>query len=442
MGSYKPRRAAPRSRGVQGLNEYAYAVAVKVVLLGVSVLESVAVARYLGPTLKGQLAYEISLISALCVVISFGLFDSYAFYRRRLADDSELDGFRQDFVSILVILYCGLLLVACIVLAVLSLAGSGGSLVVRLAILTLLWSFSLNVGYVFLIEKPNVRNSVFMFVALAEAAYMLVVWFVAPKNYWIGLSSQILIQVLQAGFSLWFLRVRIRWPRHLGSLLWKYLRFGFFPMVAVLLTTLNYSLDVLMLRHSGGVSVAAIGIYSLGAALSDKVMSIGDAVREVLTSRLGRGAGPGETASVMRQTFAVMLVCSMFIIALGKPFFELFYGHAYNGSYVICCVCVIGTSLMVFFKLIAQYNVAIGKQQMTVWLLGGALLVNVGLNLIFIPMWGTLGAAFATSLSYGLCAAMFLVYFSVVTGIPVRGCVVLRADDVRSALSRLKGSRQ
>ena len=159
-------------------------------------------------------------------------------------------------------------------------------------------------------------------------------------------------------------------------------------MVSVLLTTLNYRVDIVLLSNSVSVGAASVGVYSVGMALADKATTVADSMREVLASRLAAGRGAGEVARVMRMTFALTLLVGFLIVLLGSPFFDLLYGEAFDGAYWVTVVTLGGTVWMVFFKMIAQYNVLMKRQVVNASLLLVGVVVNVVLNLALIPLLG------------------------------------------------------
>ena len=85
---------------------------------------------------------------------------------------------------------------------------------------------------------------------------------------------------------------------------------------------------------------------------------------------------------------------------------------------------------MVFFKMIAQYNVVNKKQIINVIMLSVSVLVNIVLNILLIPKYGIIGAAIASIIGYFICAIVFVVYFSKVSSIPIREIVFLTKDDL------------
>src|SRR5690606_30916785 len=119
--------------------------------------------------------------------------------------------------------------------------------------------------------------------ATTEMLLALILWWWAPKEYSLGIGAVILVEALRAIYF----TIAMRFPFRIKGT-WAHfielIRFGTLPMIAVLLTTVNYKVDVLILGNMSGVSAASIGVYAVGMALAEKATTVSDAMREVLAS--------------------------------------------------------------------------------------------------------------------------------------------------------------
>lgn len=416
--------------------EYLVGILSRLLLVAAGLVQTIAISRYLGPGLKGELAFDLSVISVLTVVFSFGLFDAYAYFRRRAVSESQdLDQYRQAFAGVVLLIYISLAVAAIIgVLASLAL-GSTWAKPALYALSTPLWAFSLVSSYIMLIENPNRRNRAFVVAAVIDMTLALGLLLTSPRYF---TAAFLAAAAVEAGKAVYFgfasfrgAAIRKVSVRQIGGLL----KFGFFPMLSVLLTTMNYRVDVLMLGLSGQVSMAAIGVYSVGMALAEKSMAVSDSMREVLTSRLAAGRGPGEVAVVIRVCLALTLAVAAAMVGLGDPFFRLLYGGDFADAYGVTVVVLMGTVWMVFFKMISQYNVLQGRQAVNAGLLAIGVGVNVAANWALIPLLGVMGSAVATALSYCLCGVMFILDFRAKAHVRIRDLFLLRRSDL-SALWR------
>ena len=214
------------------------------------------------------------------------------------------------------------------------------------------------------------------------------------------------------------------------------MKFGFFPMLSLLMTTLNYRVDVLMLN--GHVADAAIGVYSVGVLLAERIWMIPDAMKGVMVSKITKGKDANETAYVIRVCNTVCLFLIVGIVALGKPFLDFVFGPEYNGAYQITLILLAGVFSMIYYKLIAAYNIAMGKQFISFVLLTIVVICNVIANLILIPRMGIYGAGLASVVSYAICSMLFILYFNKETGIKFSNMLFLKKGELDRFLKSLK----
>ena len=70
-----------------------------------------------------------------------------------------------------------------------------------------------------------------------------------------------------------------------------------------------------------------------------------------------------------------------------------------------------------------------------------AMVVNIGLNILWIPKHGMLGAAWSSAISYGVQSAAMILFFLRITGVPFRKLIIPERKDIeiyRGILRRLR----
>ena len=97
-----------------------------------------------------------------------------------------------------------------------------------------------------------------------------------------------------------------------------------------------------------------------------------------------------------------------------------------------------GTIAISYFKLIAQYNIVNKRQILNVAMLSAAIVTDVVFNLLFIPLWGINGAAFATGLGNLVCGLVFVIWFVRRTHIPAGEMIVPQKKDIDAVKRLLK----
>ena len=101
-----------------------------------------------------------------------------------------------------------------------------------------------------------------------------------------------------------------------------------------------------------------------------------------------------------------------------------------------------GVLSMNYYKMIAGYNVVMGKQVISFWLLTVSVVANIVANLFLIPIWGIYGAGLASVISYAVCAVLFIVYFCRTTKIPFTNMLFINREEYRKLKARFLKKRK
>ena len=96
---------------------------------------------------------------------------------------------------------------------------------------------------------------------------------------------------------------------------------------------------------------------------------------------------------------------------------------------------------MSYFKIIGTLLLAQGKKYVYLFMLTGSVVANILTNLITIPLWGKMGAAVSSVVSYTVAGGLFLAYYVRMYGVPVRDVFLFKPEEIamlRGKLSRVK----
>lgn len=403
-------------------NEYVFSTITRIVAIIIAMLQSIIVARFLGAELKGINAYISSITSVGSIVITFGFHHAYPYYRKKLGKD----GFYQDYISTVSIVYIIYIIIGIAATSLLTLKYE-----LRIAfILIPLFGYSKILDYVTLVEFPNKRNKWTTIISVIDIIYVVCLYAFAYRSLYWGLSILVFADLIKCVIFIFVLRIRICFHKGLFSTLRSLLSFGFFPMLALLMTTLNYKIDVIMLHHYDCIDDAMIGAYSIGISLSDNVVLIPDTLKGVLVSKLAKGASAEEVAKVSRIGVWSSGFIFLLVTFCGKWAITMFYGEEYVQAYPVVLITAIGVITVVYFKFIAQYNIINNRQKLNVAMLSIAILTDIVLNCLFIPKWGIVGAAMATSIGNMVCGIVFVIYFCGITGISISKMIIPQKNDI------------
>jgi O-antigen/teichoic acid export membrane protein len=173
---------------------------------------------------------------------------------------------------------------------------------------------------------------------------------------------------------------------------------------------LNYSIDILILQQY--VTVDQVGIYSLGVSLSTLLWQIPAVLAPIIFSYGVSTDNPiAFSRRLWKNTWKLMLYLLPFLIILTfiLPFLiPLVYGEAFSESYEVFVYLLFGTYAMIAFKMLNGDLAARGNPTAGLYIFAAGAALNIVLNIILIPKLGIDGAALASSISYTICAGLFI----------------------------------
>jgi|GEM_PF-3388719 len=180
------------------------------------------------------------------------------------------------------------------------------------------------------------------------------------------------------------------------SLLKRAFPFGLFA----LFSTIYLQVDNIMIFHIKGEE--ALGIYGAATRIIIAVCFFTEAFMGTLYPMLSRFFMQDRKKMIVSFQrafwflFITGLPATLGLWRLGKPLVTFLFGVNYHLSGPVLSL----LSLLIFFRFIgnvpATLMTAINRQTTRMWLVIGASVLNIGLNLVLIPRYSYMGAAYAT----------------------------------------------
>jgi len=186
------------------------------------------------------------------------------------------------------------------------------------------------------------------------------------------------------------------------SLFNRNLRYGLRAYAAIFLAFLVIRSDVLLLNYY--LEDEQVGYYFTSVQLIDQFKMLGAVVAGVLMPRLASTDSIKEkfrlNLKVLRTMTLVLSVAGLVVILLAKPIILLLFGKAFLPSVASLRILVVAMIFLSLETVLGQFLAAIGMPMRLVyfWLL--CFLINLVLNIMWIPIYGEIGAAYASVISY------------------------------------------
>lgn len=223
------------------------------------------------------------------------------------------------------------------------------------------------------------------------------------------------------------------------ELLKRMARYGIKFHVAVVASLLIFRADLLIVNHFRGEAEA--GSYSVASQMAMLLMMLPGVIATLIFPRVTAAWGSRDhlTMRATRHTAFVMLVICLMAVpaAFLLPFL---YGSAFVDVPVQLLILLPGVYLVGVESVLVQYFSGTGLPAAIplFWLV--TLLLNVLLNLLFVPTMGARAAAAASTASYALIFLLVAAYFRRKTGNSFSQTFMLRRGELRELFTLGKSS--
>jgi O-antigen/teichoic acid export membrane protein len=192
--------------------------------------------------------------------------------------------------------------------------------------------------------------------------------------------------------------------------------------------------DVLLL--SGLASASAVGVYTVAVTVLALTRIPAEAISQVALPKQAAGEVRDVADVTARAVRLNLLVSAAFVglLMIASPaLIPLVYGQAFAAAVAPLLALGPGVVASSLVRPLEQYLLRLGRPMATTAIGVGALVVNVLLNVALIPVWATVGAGTASSVSYILMVVIELSWFVRSGGVPIRS-LVPGVADIRSML--------
>ncbi len=193
---------------------------------------------------------------------------------------------------------------------------------------------------------------------------------------------------------------------------WKYAILFNLPLIPHYLssTVLNSS-DRIMIDRLVGSEYA--GIYSLAYSLSTLMFVVNSALMQTLEPWLYKSIKSKNYDKIEKLTYpaiSLVAIINLFLIAFAPEVIRIFAPSQYYAAIWIIPPVAMSVYFMFTYPFFATFEFYYEKRIYILFSTLIAAVLNIGLNFIFIPMFGYLAAGYTTLLSYMIYALMHYLY--------------------------------
>jgi O-antigen/teichoic acid export membrane protein len=194
----------------------------------------------------------------------------------------------------------------------------------------------------------------------------------------------------------------------------RMMRYAFRIYIATLLAFLVIRLDLLLVNYYRGAAQA--GIYSVAAAIAAGMCVFPAAVGVNLFPRVARGSHSELSARVFRVVACAYGVGCVAAAPVAGPVISLLYGSRFAQATTLFYWLLPGIFSLGMLTVLAHHFAGRGfpRKAMLVWFVG--LGVNLALNLLLLPKYGTYIAPLSSSVAYSVLLILHVRMFAEESG--------------------------
>lgn len=412
----------------------------KILLIIFGLSTSIITARYLGPEKSGTIASLLVFKELFMTFGSLGIRQSTTYFIGKKIFDEDAIKTAITQIWLISSVFC---IISCYFL-ISNLSDSGDqTFFVILVLLPIPFSLfnSYNSG-VFLgknqIGKFNKINWIPSLIVLILSIILIIIFHLKIKGYLIALIGGPLAISFILLFKNNFINafsLKFNW-----LVIKKMLRLGLIYSIALLIINLNTKLDIILL---GKLSTKyQIGIYAKGANIIQYLWQIPMLLSTIIFARSASSKKDKEFSIKVTQ----LLRLSLIFVGLGLTVLYLFseevivglFGENFKESSQVLNLLLFGVLLLTIFKSMNVDMAGKGKPWVSMKAMIPGLIINVVLNLLWIPEYGANGAALASTISYSTIAVLFLFFYSKETTIPVKDILHFKKSDFDPIIKLVK----
>lgn len=392
----------------------AWLFAEKIIRMFVGLFIGIWIARYLGPDQFGLLNYVISFAAIFGIIGTFGL--DGIIIRELVKDKAKRDIILGTAFWLRVI---GSLLVM-LILVIASYFTSNDSMTNYYILLIAFSSFfnaTIVIDYFFKSEVQS-KNSVKINISMLIISSLLKIIFIVFNFPLIAFVYLVVIEamILAVGY------VSIYSKDNLTIWQWKFdkstaiqmLKDGWPLMISFMMVTIYMQSDIIMIKEL--LNVEGVGVYAAATRLSVAWYFIPSIIASSLFPALINAKKVSESLYYARFTKLLTLMIWMGIaIAIPMTFLSdwlimILYGEAYNGAGIILSIHIWAAVFVFANSAINQWYVNENLQFISMIFTGIGAILNLVLNYLLIPIYGIVGSAIATIISYFIASFLCLLF--------------------------------
>lgn len=421
----------------------------QVLTMLISMLAIIVIARYLGPDGQGNYALIILLPNLLGTLLNFGVGVSAAYYigkeKYPLKDIYKTNVILSNIFSLLS------LLIAIFILFIFKEAFFE-QIPISLLIIVLI-----SVPFIFIrqfllvifqgLQDFKPYNAIMILGKLVNLIAILLLVLVFDLGLYGAIIAFILGEFTSVLIAQYQLSKKYSLSFRSGSMSKRYskdvLIFGAKSHVSNILAFLNYRADIMIISYF--LNPVALGLYTASINIVERLWVVSQAVSAVLFPKISSMTSTKNknelTSAITRIMLFLSLLSGVVLYFCTEWIINLLFGEAYLEATLTFQLLIPGVVLGSVSKVLANYLAGCGRPELNMYASIVVVLLNVGLNIILIPIYGIEGAAISTTVSYVMNFLIKIVIFSMISKLSIHHFLFIKVSDLTKLKKLLRKNK-
>lgn len=192
------------------------------------------------------------------------------------------------------------------------------------------------------------------------------------------------------------------------------LSYGIVYGFALFILQLNYKVDIIIMQQLS--TAVEIGQYTVGVTIAELMWQIPSAVGVVIFSRSANSKNPllfsKGIIKLFRVTCLLSVICGTILFFIAPIIMPIVYGIAFAPSITVLQLILPGIVIMTSAKVLNMDLAGKGKPVISLIAFAPSVLLNIILNIVWVPVYGANGSAMASTVSYSVGSILFVYLYS------------------------------
>lgn len=401
-----------------------------------TIIITVIMARTLGPNGQGIYSVAVLFPSLLLIFLSFGMNSAVVYFlgkdeypRRQVLGTSIIFNFLISILAVLVGIF------------VIFFLGDKFFpdieriyLILSLFLVPLLLFFNLGCQFLLGIQKFEKYN----IISFSQSGLFLIFGAIFLSIMRFGVTVTILSQILSYVIAIIFLAfIVINETKGIDfkinlSYLKSSLIYGLKTHLAGIFDFLHSRIDLFLINFF--INPFSAGIYFASVRLAEGVWLFSISTGTILLPKVASEKDPQKlkdfTPLVCRNILVLSLILIITLFIISGWLIAFLYSEAFLDAVEPFRILLIGILAITGWHILANDLSARGKPMLNTYAIGISVVINIILNIIFIPKWGISGAAIATTISYTIMFFITLAFYARVSGNKIIDILLIKKEDI------------